>query len=410
MRYTRLVLIGFSVVLSLVAISTRAENPTAYVINATGETLSRINLATGEVDNDLLTLGSDIYSYPSQIVIMDSLAYVLNSGTDEIQIIDLNATATLGYINTGAGSNPYWMEFYDQRYLYVTLWVDGALIRLDADSGTVDGRWPIGPSPEGILIHDHKVYVAVTGFNQGNWTYGQGRVAVFDTQMEQFVADIPVGKNPQYLARDRAGRIHVVCTGDYVSSHGMIYVIDPDLNSVTDSLSIGGAPGTIAIGPDNMAYLAAGGWVNEGHVFSYDALSLELRHGGGNPLAVDSGCMMVVANQDSTCLVGCFKDFVKSIDSSGSAQAAYAVGDGPIHLDFRYVLGDINGDSQGPDIGDLIFLVDFMFQGGEQPWPAWRTNQNGDASGADIADLISLVSFMFQEGPPLKSGPKWVTP
>ena len=410
MRNTKLFAMGLAVVLSCLAASTLAGNPTAYVINATGETLSRINLATGDVDNDLLTLGSDIYSYPSQIVIVDSLAYVLNSGTDEIQIIDLNAVSTLGYVNTGSGSNPYWMEFYDQRYLYITLWVDGALVRFDMESGLLDGSWPIGPSPEGILIHDHKVYVAVTAFNQSNWTFGQGRVAVFDTQTEQFVADIPVGKNPQYLARDGAGRIHVVCTGDYYSAFGMVYIIEPDVDSVLDSIQIGGFPGAITMGSDNLAYMAAGGWVDDGYVFSYDALSLEVLHGAGNPLVVDSGCMMVVANQDSTCLVGTFKDYVKPIDSSGAALAAYAVGDGPIHLDFQYVLGDINGDSQGPDIGDLIFLVDFMFQGGEQPWPVWRANVNGDANSADIADLIYLVTFMFQDGPPLKSSAKWVTP
>ena len=36
-----------------------AVEPTAYVINSSGETLSKINLTTGIVDNDILTLGSD---------------------------------------------------------------------------------------------------------------------------------------------------------------------------------------------------------------------------------------------------------------------------------------------------------------------------------------------------------------
>jgi DNA-binding beta-propeller fold protein YncE len=410
MRNSILLATGLLMGLMFLTVPIQAEDPVAYVINATGETLSRINLATGDVDNDLVTLGSDIYSYPSQIIVFDSIAYVLNSGTDEIQLIDLKAETTIGYVSTGIGSNPYWMEFYDRRYLYVTLWSDEALIKLDMESGLIDGSWPIGPSPEGVLIHDHKVYIAVTGFNQSNWTFGQGRVAVLDTRTDQFVADIPVGKNPQYLARDGEGRIHVVCTGDYVSATGIAYVIDPAIDAVLDSLPIGGTPGAVTIGPDNLAYVAGGGWVNDGLVFSYDALALDLLHGVSNPLVVDSGCMMVVASKDSACFVGSFKDFVKPIDSSGSELAAYAVGDGPIHLDFRYVPGDFNHDSRGPDITDLIVLVDYMFQGGEEPWPIWTTNVNGDLSVADITDLIYLVSYMFQEGPSLKFGPKWVTP
>jgi len=84
-----------------------AVEPTAYVINTSGETLSKINLTTGVVDNDILTLGSDVYCYPNQIVVRDTLAYVVNSGTHEIQIIDLKSEATVDFIDIGDGTNPY---------------------------------------------------------------------------------------------------------------------------------------------------------------------------------------------------------------------------------------------------------------------------------------------------------------
>ena len=62
--------------------------------------------------------------------------------------------------------------------------------------------------------------------------------------------------------------------------------------------------------------------------------------------------------------------------------------------------GDINGDGIDADIADLIYLVDYMFQGGPDLPCAQEANVNGDPDEAiDIADLIYLVTFMFNTGP-----------
>ena len=63
--------------------------------------------------------------------------------------------------------------------------------------------------------------------------------------------------------------------------------------------------------------------------------------------------------------------------------------------------GDVNGDGDGPDIADLIYLVNFMFQEGPEPPDLSKCDVNSSGGDPDIADLIALVSFMFQEGPPL---------
>jgi hypothetical protein len=63
-----------------------------------------------------------------------------------------------------------------------------------------------------------------------------------------------------------------------------------------------------------------------------------------------------------------------------------------------YTPGDIlaNGNI---DISDLIYLVNFMFQGGpDLPIPD-AADVNGTCSGPNIADLTYLVFYMFQEGP-----------
>ena len=383
-----------------------AAEPTAWVANGTGATLSRINLTTGVVTNNLLPLGSDLLSYPNQVIVRDTLAYIVCSGTDEIQIVDLSSVTTAGFISTGAFSNPYWMAFLDDQTAYVTSFVNHSLMKLDMTTGSVVDETPIGTSPEGVIIHDFKVYVAVTAFDQGTYQYGQGKVAVYDTHTDQKLLDINVGMNPQYLATDRSGRIHVICTGDYWSKFGIVYVIDGTTNSVVDSIAVGGSPGQLAISPEDIGYLAAGGWVGDGYVYSYRALTGELLHGPANPLVVDYGCLMAVAYQDSTVFVGGFSDFVTPIDSAGSILDRFALGDGPTHLDFNYVPGDLDG-SFVVDIGDLVYLVDFMFTGGEPPrWPKWRANVNGDFSN-DISDLVYLVDYMFTGGQPPVVGPTW---
>ena len=384
-----------------------ASDPVAYVINSTGETLSKINLETGIVENNILTLGTDVLCYPNQIVVRDTLAYVLNSGTDEIQIIDLNAEATVGFINTGAGSSPFGMSFLDSQFVYVTSFTQNNVIKIDVINHTIVNQTPVGISPEGSIIKDFKAYIAITAFDHQTWEYGQGKVVVLDTHTDTVIEELDVGTNPQYLVRDSLGRIHVVCTGNYWSSFGMIYIIDPDVNTVVDSFSIGGSPGNITITPDNIAYIAAGGWVGDGNVYTYNALTSQTYHTSDNPLVVDSGCMMVVAWQDTTVFVGTFKDYVTEIDSSGSSLQSFALGDGPIHADFNYIPGDLDGSFQ-VNISDLIWMVNWFFMDGPPAlYPRWRANVDG-SERYDITDLIYLVNYMFNDGPAPKVGITWL--
>jgi hypothetical protein len=383
-----------------------AREPIAYVVNASGETLSKINLATGAVSNDFLTLGSDVLSYPNQIVVRDTLAYVLCSGTDELQIIDLASETTLDLIDLGHDFSPYWMAFLDSQYVFVSSFQLDRLAKVDVINRSVVDSWPIGLSPEGVLIDDARVHVAITAFDKDYWTYGPGKVVVFDTGTDTVVDEYLVGTNPQYLARDSQGRIHVVCTGDYYSVFGEVYVYDPSLGTLVDSAELGGSPGNPAIGPSDTAHVAAGGWYGDGYVYSYDALSLEVYHGSANPLVVDSGCMMVVPYQDSTTLVGAFSDFIVQMASDGTELGRWAVGDGPAHCDFNYVPGDINGSFQ-VEIADLVYLVNWFFKQGPAPgFETWRANVNGDR-GYDIADVVYLVNYMFKQGPPPRVGPRW---
>ncbi|MFQ5453386.1 MAG: M14 family zinc carboxypeptidase [Candidatus Zixiibacteriota bacterium] len=65
-----------------------------------------------------------------------------------------------------------------------------------------------------------------------------------------------------------------------------------------------------------------------------------------------------------------------------------------------YICGDIDGNESEPDIADLVYLVDYMFDSGPEPPNMSAANVDGIA-GLDIADLVYLVDFSFHQGPPL---------
>jgi len=66
---------------------------------------------------------------------------------------------------------------------------------------------------------------------------------------------------------------------------------------------------------------------------------------------------------------------------------------------------DVDHNGTGPDIGDVVYLVSYMFQegppppchSGEQDYP--ETDIDGNSEGPNIADLVYLVLYMFQQGP-----------
>jgi hypothetical protein len=73
----------------------------------------------------------------------------------------------------------------------------------------------------------------------------------------------------------------------------------------------------------------------------------------------------------------------------------------PILLNGLFLLckaGDIDGSNTEPDISDLVFMVDYMFNSG--PPPPLKASADVDGSGLlDISDLVYLVDYMFTGGP-----------
>ncbi|MCK4606507.1 MAG: T9SS type A sorting domain-containing protein [candidate division Zixibacteria bacterium] len=63
-----------------------------------------------------------------------------------------------------------------------------------------------------------------------------------------------------------------------------------------------------------------------------------------------------------------------------------------------YMPCDID-NSGGIDIADLVYLVEYMFEGGSPPDIMDAADVNGSCFGPNIADLVYVVDYFFQQGP-----------
>ena len=65
----------------------------------------------------------------------------------------------------------------------------------------------------------------------------------------------------------------------------------------------------------------------------------------------------------------------------------------------EFICGDVNGDTEGPNVSDVTYLVGYLFQGFPPPPDPAAVDLDGQP-GINVADLTYLVSFLFTGGPP----------
>ncbi len=158
--------------------------------------------------------------------------------------------------------------------------------------------------------------------------------------------------------------------------------------------------------------VSAAGWMTTGNTVSIYCISYSaLIPAGNGPMGtLHVGYLSSVDSQlvtfDTTSIVG--SQVVYSTMFSDASSATFRPQFAPGHLNIVVggcCLGDrgnIDASSDDiVDIGDLVFLVEYMFIDG--PTPPCMDEANLDADplgGVDITDLVYLVDYMFLEGLP----------
>jgi len=62
------------------------------------------------------------------------------------------------------------------------------------------------------------------------------------------------------------------------------------------------------------------------------------------------------------------------------------------------VCGEVNGDG-AINIGDVVFVINYIFREGPPSEPQSRSDANGDGA-VNIGDPVFIISYIFREGPP----------
>lgn len=236
------------------------------IANSLGETLSTFNSKDDLIENNISTLGQA----PNQIVVRGSLAYVVNSLSNSIQIVDLSNFATVREISLGAGKNPMNIAILNKNKAYVTNFVTNTVdvinpsetdvskqilktiqLPLGADLSPNAGVTANAARPQGAIIKDNKLYVNLA--NLDTLTYGSGGpgfVCVIDTQTDAIVKEIQTSgtnANGMYSDEDNPHKIYVSCSGGWGMQDGTVEILDTVTDTISKSFRVAGGPGSMAV-------------------------------------------------------------------------------------------------------------------------------------------------------------------
>ncbi len=327
---------GLSVTLAAAVLGAAAASAVpdrcAYVVSSHDRSLSRVDLASGEVVLGLGTVGS----VPNRIEVTDDLsrAVIVNSGSDDLTLVDLHSESVVGTVLLPDGSNPWTCEIVEDR-AFVTCLLTDKLYEIDLEDAAVTDSTETGVAPEGICQAQGKLYVANTGYHFDTHSYEPGTVSVFATSGLEEVATVAVGWNPQECLVAPDGNIHVVCSGDYATTTGSVHVIDPLTDATIDSLAIFGYPGGGAIDSSGAGYLNVTTFSFGAEVWVYDTETLELIRDGSNPLLPTTdfyGNLRV--DGEGLLFAPAFAGdiLIRENPAAPGAPDAWLVGDGPVDV------------------------------------------------------------------------------
>lgn len=306
--------------------------PRILVVNDRSETLSSLDPTTGTMTVQAAVLGA----WPNRVTAASGGRELLvtASGDNEVGILAAHDLSRRGGVDVGPGSNPWLAIELPGSGAIVTNWLSGDVRRLDLVAREAGPALVTAPGPEGVVVHDGFAWIACTNWVQDD-RYGPGQVDVVDLAQWRAVASIHVGKNPQEVLVDSAGRVHVLCTGTYGTGPGdeagSVWVVDPAARAVVDSAALGGSPGRFALDGDGVVWVCG----DAGGVRRYRADDLSLlpdptdrwlRSSGLTGIAVDpSGPTVWITSFDA--------DVLLAVDpSTVTVRDAWLVGDGPVDV------------------------------------------------------------------------------
>ena len=230
---------------------TAQQQRMAVVINGLNkfETLSVVNLDHPDLKKAVSADIAQLGVAPNDVQITGNLAYIVNTFSHHIQVINLKTGDSLGVISTGIGSEPEKIALLNNDRAYVTCGGTDEVVLIDLKGKMVLQRIQTGSKPWGLTILNKKVYVANSA---AIWTgqemkYGQSSVSVISTDTNQLITTIEVPTNATEVTSDANNTVLVVSTGDYSKVLGELTLIDSNKDNIKKQISLKSTPGAITV-------------------------------------------------------------------------------------------------------------------------------------------------------------------
>ncbi|WP_205860227.1 YncE family protein [Polaribacter sp. 20A6] len=181
----------------------------------------------GDVGNDMGIYGSKLY--------------VVVNASNKVEVLDVNTRKKIKQINV---DNCRYIKFYNGKaYLTTYLGVigdpdaaNGKIMEIDTTSLSVTRSVNVGRQPEELVIHNDKIYVANSGgYSPPNY---ESTVSVVDIVSFEETKRIEVEINLHRMQIDSEGDIYVSSRGDYYETPSKLFVIDTEIDEVTESFDL----------------------------------------------------------------------------------------------------------------------------------------------------------------------------
>jgi hypothetical protein len=113
------------------------------------------------------------------------------------------------------------------------------------------------------------------------------------------------------------------------------------------------------------------------------------RYYGQAGYSKDQAWAIVIDSQRNVCVTG--------VSNNGDHQTSFDYATIK-YVDTGRLRGDVNADGV-IDVGDVVYLISFLYRGGNPPTPMEAGDANSDGM-VDVGDIVYLINYLYRGGDP----------